>query len=75
MMKTFTFACVHFAVAFAVTYALTGSIVIGSLVALIEPLCNTVAYYVHERAWERWGNATSSHRGGKVAPPPAQSCA
>lgn len=57
MLKTLTFACVHFAVAFTVAYALTGSVVVGGLVALVEPLCNTVAYHLHERAWERWGGA------------------
>lgn len=49
--KTFTFACVHFTVAFGVTYGLTGSIAVSSAVALLEPLCNTFAYYLHERVW------------------------
>lgn len=56
MTKTLTFAVVHFAVAFTVGTLLTGSAVIGSLLALIEPACNTVAYYFHEKAWARWGN-------------------
>jgi uncharacterized membrane protein len=60
MAKTLTFACVHFTVAFTVTYALTGSILLGGLIALIEPLCNTVAYYVHEKAWDRWGGVASA---------------
>lgn len=55
MLKTFTFACVHFIVAFTVAYLLTGSVLVGGLVALIEPLCNTVAYHLHEKAWARWG--------------------
>ena len=59
MLKTLTFACVHFTVAFAVAYALTGSILVGSLVALVEPIFNTVAYHFHEKAWERWGGAKS----------------
>ena len=36
-------------------YILTGSVAIGGLVALVEPLCNTVAYYLHEQAWLRFG--------------------
>ena len=35
------------------SYALTGDIVVGSAVALVEPAVNTVAYYLHERVWER----------------------
>lgn len=53
MTKTFTFALLHFGVAFAVGYLLTGSVVVGGLVALVEPLVNTVAFHFHELAWRR----------------------
>lgn len=53
MTKTFSFAMVHFVVAFSVGYLLTGSIAIGSAIALVEPAVNTVAYFFHEKAWER----------------------
>ncbi|SEA12664.1 Uncharacterized membrane protein [Thiothrix caldifontis] len=52
MAKTFTFAILHFSVAFTVAYVLTGSIVIGGVMALIEPAINTVVFYFHERAWQ-----------------------
>ena len=54
MNKTITFAIVHFFVAFNVTWLLTGSVVLGGLVALIEPAVNTVAYFFHEKAWARF---------------------
>lgn len=70
MVKTLTFACVHFTVAFTVAYALTGSILVGSLVAVVEPLCNTVAYHFHEKAWQRWGGiAAKSGRAHACALP------
>jgi uncharacterized membrane protein len=53
LAKTATFAVLHFAVAFAVAYLLTGSIGIASALALIEPMANTVAFFFHERAWSR----------------------
>ena len=53
MTKTFSFAVMHFAIAFSVAYLLTGDIVIGGAVALIEPAVNTVGYYFHERWWKR----------------------
>ncbi len=53
MLKTLTFTLMHFCIAFAVTYALTGSIAASSLVAAIEPLCNSVGFYVHEKIWQR----------------------
>ena len=51
MGKTLSFACVHFTVAFGVGYLLTGSLAVGGAVALVEPLCNTVAFHLHEKAW------------------------
>ena len=53
MTKTFSFAIVHFFVAFSVGFALTGSVAIGGAMALVEPALNTVAYFFHEKAWER----------------------
>ncbi len=51
MIKTMTFAILHFSVAFTVAYLLTGSALIGGLVALVEPAINTVVFYFHEKAW------------------------
>ena len=59
MKKTFTFAVLHFSVAFSVAYVLTGSIGISSTVALIEPMMNTVAFYFHEKAWQTFGGKSA----------------
>ena len=56
MTKTASFAIVHFTVAFTVGYALTGSVLVGGVIALVEPAINTVAYFIHEKAWERIRN-------------------
>lgn len=53
MAKTLSFAAVHFTVAFSVTYALTGDVLVGGVIAMVEPLINTFAYYIHERLWSR----------------------
>ena len=55
LLKTLTFAVVHFSVAFSVAYLLTGSLGIASLLAMVEPLCNTVAYFFHEKLWGHLG--------------------
>jgi uncharacterized membrane protein len=54
MIKTLTFAVLHFSVAFTITYLLTGSIIIGGTVALVEPAVNTVVFYFHDKAWKRY---------------------
>jgi len=51
LLKTLSYAMVHFTVAFGVVYLLTGSVPIATGVALIEPMANTVAYFFHERFW------------------------
>ena len=53
MTKTLSFAAVHFTIAFAVGYAFTGSLVAGGAVALLEPALNTLAFFFHEKAWQR----------------------
>ncbi len=53
MKKTISFAVVHFSVAFTVGYVMTGSVLVGGTMALIEPAINTVAFYVHERIWTK----------------------
>lgn len=53
MTKTFTFAVLHFSVAFTVTYLLTGSVLVGGAVALVEPAVNTVVFYFHDKVWKR----------------------
>lgn len=56
MLKTITFTLMHFCIAFAVTYVLTGSVAASGLVAAIEPLCNSVGFYFHEKLWQRLEN-------------------
>jgi uncharacterized membrane protein len=53
MIKTLTFGAVHMTVAFTVAYLLSGSLLVGGAIALVEPAINTVAYFFHEKVWER----------------------
>lgn len=53
MKKTLSFAAIHMGVAFTVGFAMTGDVWVGGMLALVEPCCNTVAYYFHERFWQR----------------------
>lgn len=68
MIKTLTFAAVHMSVAFTVVYITTGNLALGGAVALIEPLCNTVAYFFHERVWERIRVRRNAISGRAIAP-------
>jgi len=64
LTKTATFAALHFGVGFAVAYAFTGSLAIATGVAVVEPLANTVVFFLHERAWNRLGRPRRISRPG-----------
>jgi uncharacterized membrane protein len=53
MLMTMAFTLLHFCIAFAVAYALIGSVSVSGLVAVIEPPCNSVGFYFHEYLWQR----------------------
>jgi len=57
LTKTLSFAAIHFTVAFTVAYLLTGSFIVGGLLALVEPMCNTFAYHLHEKVWRIRGRS------------------
>ena len=62
MTKTMSFAAVHFTVAFTVGYVMTGSVLVGGAIALVEPFVNTIAYHIHERVWNRVQTARHQNR-------------
>ena len=43
----------HLVIAFVVTWALTGSMLVGGMAVLIEPVINVLLLPFHERAWTR----------------------
>ena len=53
LSKTLSFLVLHLLVGFTVAYVFTGSILIASGIALVEPPVNAVVFFFHERAWER----------------------
>ena len=61
MKKTLSFAIIHFTVAFSLAFLLTGNLLIGGLIALIEPMVNTVAFYFHEKVWQTKNLVQTQH--------------
>ncbi len=59
-----SFATIHMGVAFSVGYAMTGDALVGGALALVEPACNTVVFYFHEKVWNRIGTAPDAGTGG-----------
>lgn len=57
MSKTITFGIMHFSIAFAVTYLITGNFILGGVIAIVEPAVNTVGYFFHEKLWQKMSKA------------------
>ncbi|MCE2926283.1 MAG: DUF2061 domain-containing protein [Rickettsiales bacterium] len=51
--KTLTYCLMHFAVAIAVAYAISGSWEIALAIGIIEPLVQTFFFNMHERGWNK----------------------
>jgi uncharacterized membrane protein len=43
----------HMSVAFAVTYAFTGSLATGGLAAVLETVCNVLLLPLHDKLWNK----------------------
>ena len=52
-LKTGSYSVMHFAVAIAVTFAITQDWRAALAVGLIEPAVQTVAFLIHDRVWAR----------------------
>ena len=52
-LKPVTYSIMHLCVAVSVAFALTGDWRVALGVGVIEPIVQTVAYVLHEKAWGR----------------------
>ncbi len=69
LMKTGSYYLIHICVAALVAYAVTGNLIASLTLSLLEPTVQAVAFFFHEKTWERTlkrkaaqlQNATSPH--------------
>jgi uncharacterized membrane protein len=54
LKKTASYYVVHVTVAALVAYAVTGNLWVAFTLSLLEPTVQAVAFFFHEKAWERW---------------------
>lgn len=55
LKKTASYYVMHITVAALVAYALTGNLWVALTLSLVEPTVQAVAFFLHEKAWERIG--------------------
>lgn len=61
LKKTASYYLVHITVAAAVAYAVTGDLFIAVTLSLLEPTVQAVAFFLHEKAWERRSRPNAVH--------------
>jgi uncharacterized membrane protein len=64
LMKTGSYYLIHICVAALVAYAVTGNLWASLTLSLLEPTVQAVAFFFHEKAWER---AARRHAGNAGA--------
>ena len=72
LMKTGSYYLIHIGVAAMVAYAVTGNLWASLTLSLLEPTVQAVAFFFHEKAWDRAARRNAS--GGDTPPatsPPA----
>ena len=55
LYKTISWHALHIVMVASVAYIVTGSVKIAAILASLEMLWESFAYYLHERAWARFG--------------------
>lgn len=53
LAKTGSYYVIHICVAAMVAYAVTGNLIASLTLSLVEPTVQAVAFFFHEKAWER----------------------
>lgn len=53
LKKTASYYLLHITVAAAVAYGVTGDLLIAFTLSLLEPTVQAVAFFFHEKVWER----------------------
>ncbi|WP_041675781.1 DUF2061 domain-containing protein [Ramlibacter tataouinensis] len=60
LKKTASYYVMHVAVAALVAYAVTGSLMMSLTLSLLEPTIQAVAFFFHEKAWDRIGRRNAA---------------
>lgn len=53
LKKTATYTIMHITVAFTVSYIISGHVAVAAAISLIEPMVQSVFYFLHEKVWMR----------------------
>jgi uncharacterized membrane protein len=75
LMKTGSYYVIHICVAATVAYAVTGNLWASLTLSLLEPTVQAVAFFFHEKAWDRAARRSANHAEDSGNAVPASSAA
>lgn len=55
LLKTISWHILHITVVGVIAYIVTGRLDLAALLATLEFIWESAMYFVHERAWAKWG--------------------
>ncbi|MDR0227224.1 MAG: DUF2061 domain-containing protein [Burkholderiaceae bacterium] len=67
LMKTMSYYVIHVTVAAAVAYAVTGNLWAALTLSLLEPTVQAVAFFFHEKLWERGLRRRAASNGAEAS--------
>ncbi len=68
LKKTASYYLMHIGVAVTVAYAVTGDLMVSLTLSLVEPTVQAVAFFFHEKAWDRRAKAAAAAAAPALAP-------
>ncbi len=71
LMKTGSYYLIHISVAAVVAYAVTGNLWASLTLSLLEPTVQAVAFFFHEKAWDRAAQRRTAAAGSPAMVPTA----
>lgn len=68
LMKTGSYYLIHICVAALVAYAVTGNLIASLTLSLLEPTVQAVAFFFHEKGWQRMLERRNGAQAEAIAP-------
>lgn len=67
--KTATYGLMHIVIAFCVAWVVSGDIMVALGISLVEPFIQIFGFFLHEKAWDRYGGKTGRESWHVTQPP------
>lgn len=53
LVKTISWRLTGSSATFLISYLISGNVLVSSTIAIVQLICNTILYFIHERIWNK----------------------